>query len=227
MDIIKVVNLRKYYGKEPNIVKAVDGINLSIGKGFTAVTGPSGSGKSTFLELIGGLRTPSEGYIQVNKTDYSIFDEEEMAIFRRRNLGFIFRQNNLLPILNVYENITFPLDLEERQIDRNYIDQVASLLKIEDKLFNFPKVLSTGERQKVSIARALSTKPAVILADEPTGNLDSKTGLEVIGLLKMTCKAFNQTIVLVTHDKEIAKSANQIVYLKDGKVAHIEKRKSI
>lgn len=226
MDIIKVVNLRKYYGKEPNIVKAVDGINLSIGKGFTAVTGPSGSGKSTFLELIGGLRTPSGGYIQVNKTDYSIFDEEEMAIFRRRNLGFIFRQNNLLPILNVYENITFPLDLEERQIDRNYIDQVASLLKIEDKLFNFPKVLSTGERQKVSIARALSTKPAVILADEPTGNLDSKTGLEVIGLLKLTCKAFNQTIVLVTHDKEIAKSANQIVYLKDGKVAHIEKRKS-
>lgn len=225
MDIIQVSNLKKYYGEAPNIIKAVDGISLSIGKGYTAVTGPSGSGKSTFLELVGGLRKPDEGVVRVNGTDYSIFGDEEMAIFRRRNLGFIFRQYNLLPALSVYENIIFPLELEDREIDRDYILQIADLLNIADKLCSCPKALSTGERQKVSIARALSTKPAVILADEPTGNLDSRTGLEVIGLLKMTCRAFNQTIVLTTNNKEVADTANQIIYLRDGKVERVEKRR--
>lgn len=225
MDIIQVSNLKKYYGEEPNIIKAVNGISLSINRGYTVVTGPSGSGKSVFLELIGGLRRPSEGAVKVNGTDYSIFGEEEMAIFRRRNLGFIFRQYNLLPVLNVYENIIFPLDLEDREVDREYILQIADLLNIADKLYSYPKELSTGERQKVSIARALSTKPAVILADEPTGNLDSRTGLEVIGLLKMTCRAFNQTIVLTTNNKEVADTADQILYFKDGRVERAEKRR--
>lgn len=225
MGIIEVTELKKYYGKNPNIVKAVDGISLTIEEGFTAVTGASGCGKSTFLQLIGGLRRPSEGSVSINKTDLSVFDEEELAIFRRRNLGFIFKQYNLIPVLNVYENIIFPIELEGRVVDTEYILQITKLLNIEDKLYCYPKVLSNSERQKVSIARALSTKPAVVLADEPAGNMDYRAGAEIVGLLKLTCKAFNQTVVLGTGNRDIAAMAEQVIHLKDGKVERIEKRR--
>lgn len=226
MGIVEVTNIKKYYGVEPNIVKAVDDISITIENGYTVITGPLGSGKSTLLHLFGGLVLPTEGKIRVNHTDLSIFTEEDLAIFRRRKIGFIFRQNNLMPILNVYENIIFPLELDGREIDREYIYQIAELLKIKDKLWHLPKALSSGERQKVSIARALSTKPAIILADEPIGNLDSKSGLEVIGLLRMTCKEFNQAVIAVIHDKELAKMADQILHLKDGKLEFVEERRA-
>ena len=199
--------------------------SLTIGKGLTAITGPSGSGKSSILHILGGLKRPTSGQVVVNGTNIIDFSDEDLAIFRRRNIGFVFRQNNLIPILNVYENIVFPMALDSRDIEFEYILQIAKLLKIEDKLFYFPKALSSGERQRVSIARALSTKPAVILADEPTGNLDSRNAIDVIGLLKLTCKEFNQTIILVSHDKEIAGMADQIIHFKDGKIKHIEKRR--
>ena len=202
MDVIQVEDLKLYYNSEAGITKAVDGVTLEIKKGFTAITGPSGSGKSSLIQMIGGLKKPTSGRINVNGTDLSIFNEEDMAIFRRRYVGFIFRQYNLLQALNVYENITFPIGLDGRTVDKEYIKQIAGLLKIDDKLNSYPKILSSGERQKVSIARALSTKPAVILADEPTGNLDSRTAMEVVGLLKMTCREFNQTVVMVTHEKK-------------------------
>lgn len=165
MGIIHAENLVKTFGNGQTKVKAIDGINLDINQGFYAVTGPSGSGKSTLLQLLGGLRIPDEGKIQVKDIDLSKFDEESLAIFRRRNIGFIFRQYNLIPVLNVYENIIFPLELDGRSADREYIHQITRLLGLEEKLMMFPKALSTGERQKVSIARALSTKPMVILAD--------------------------------------------------------------
>lgn len=224
MDVIQVENLKLYYKSEAGTKKVVDGISLEIQKGFTAITGPSGSGKSSLIQMIGGLKRPTSGRINVNGTDLSGFNEEDMAIFRRRYVGFIFRQYNLLPALNVYENIVFPIELDGRIADREYIEQIATLLKIDDKLTCYPKILSSGERQKVSIARALSTKPAVILADEPTGNLDSRTAQEVSGLLKMTCREFNQTVVLVTHEKEIADVADQVIYLRDGKVEGMERR---
>uniref|UniRef100_UPI004056A03C ABC transporter ATP-binding protein n=1 Tax=Agathobacter sp. TaxID=2021311 RepID=UPI004056A03C len=224
MDVIQVENLKLYYKSEAGIKKTVDGISLEIQKGFTVITGPSGSGKSSLLQMIGGLKKPTEGRINVNGTEISGFNEENRAIFRRRHIGFIFRQYNLLPTLNVYENIVFPLELDSRVADREYIRQIAGLLGIGDKLVSYPKILSSGERQKVSIARALSTKPAVILADEPTGNLDSKTAQEVVGLLKMICREFNQTVILVTHEKEIAEIAEQVIYLRDGKVERVERR---
>ena len=218
MGIIHTENLVKTFGNGQTKVKAIDGINLDINHGFYAVTGPSGSGKSTLLQLLGGLRIPDEGKIQVKDIDLSKFDEESLAIFRRRNIGFIFQQYNLMPVLNVYENIIFPLELDGRSADREYIHQITRLLGLEEKLTLFPKALSTGERQKVSIARALSTKPMVILADEPTGNLDTRAALEVVGLLKLTCKEFNQTVVMITHDKEVAEIADRIIYLRDGKI---------
>ena len=210
MDIIRVENLKLHYSLEAGIKKAIDDITLEIKKGFTVITGPSGSGKSSFIQMIGGLKKPTGGSINVNGTDLSIFNEEDLATFRRRYIGFIFRQYNLLPALNVYENIVLPIELDG--------------VRIDDKLQCYPKALSSGERQKVSIARALSTKPAVILADEPTGNLDSREAQEVIGLLKMTCREFNQTVVLVTHEKEIADMADQVIFLKDGKIAAMERR---
>ena len=225
MDMICVKDLDLQYKTDSCINKILDGVSLTIGKGLTAITGPSGSGKSSILHILGGLKRPTSGQVVVNGTNIIDFSDEDLAIFRRRNIGFVFRQNNLIPILNVYENIVFPMALDRRDIEFEYILQIAKLLKIEDKLFYFPKALSSGERQRVSIARALSTKPAVILADEPTGNLDSRNAIDVIGLLKLTCKEFNQTIILVSHDKEIAGMADQIIHFKDVKIKHIEKRR--
>ena len=225
MDMICVKDLDLQYKTDSCINKILDGVSLTIGKGLTAITGPSGSGKSSILHILGGLKRPTSGQVVVNGTNIIDFSDEDLAIFRRRNIGFVFRQNNLIPILNVYENIVFPMALDSRDIEFEYILQIAKLLKIEDKLFYFPKALSSGERQRVYIARALSTKPAVILADEPTGNLDSRNAIDVIGLLKLTCKEFNQTIILVSHDKEIAGMADQIIHFKDGKIKHIEKRR--
>lgn len=225
MDVINVKDLKLQYKTDSYIKKVLDGINLTIGKGFTTITGPSGSGKSSLLQIIGGLKHPTSGEVIVNGTNLNIFNDEDLAIFRRRNVGFVFRQYNLIPILDIYENIIFPIELDGRNVEHEYIFQIAKLLRIEDKLFDFPKTLSSGERQKVSIARALSTKPAVILADEPTGNLDSHTAMEVVGLLKLTCREFNQTIILVTHDREVAGMADQVLHLKDGRLDHIEKRR--
>lgn len=224
MDVIQVEDLKLYYHSEAGTKRAVDGITLEIQKGLTAITGPSGSGKSSMLQMVGGLRKPTSGRVNVNGTDLSIFNEEDMAVFRRRYVGFVFRQYNLFPALNVYENIVFPVELDGRCVDREYIKQIAGLLGIDDKLDSYPKILSGGERQKVSIARALSTKPAVILADELTGNLDSRTAQEVVGLLKMTCREFQQTVVMVTHEKEIADMADAVICLRDGKVENQERR---
>lgn len=224
MDVIQVEDLKLYYNSEAGTKKVVDGVTLEIKKGFTVIIGTSGSGKSSLIQMIGGLKKPTSGRINVNGTDISIFNEEDIVIFRRRYIGFIFRQYNLLSTLNVYENIIFPIELDGRSVDQEYIKQIASLLKIDDKLDSYPKILSSGERQKVSIARALSTKPAVVLADEPTGNLDSRTAQEVVGLLKMTCREFNQTIIVATHEKEISDMADEVIFLRDGKVERSERR---
>ncbi|MCP1103343.1 putative ABC transport system ATP-binding protein [Aequitasia blattaphilus] len=228
MKVIELKDLNKSYGKEPNVVKAIDNINLEIEKGFTAIVGPSGCGKTTLMQLIGGLRQPDSGKVLIEGTDISFFRKDDKALFRRRNIGFVFREYNLLTELNVYENIIFTLELDGRDVDREYIYQIAYLLKLDDKMDMLPVALSNGERQKVAIARALATKPKVILADEPTGSLDSKASLEVAGLLKMTCREFNQTAILITHDMEIADNAERVIYLRDGKVQKIsERRKQI
>lgn len=225
MGVLVTESVSKIFGDNENCIKALASIDLFIGQGFTAITGPSGSGKSTLLHILGGLERPTSGRVLVNNTDLSIFDEEGLAIFRRRNLGFIFREYNLIPILNVYENITFTLNIDGREPDFEYINQLATLLNIEKKMDYFPNNLSVGEKQRVAIARALATKPAVVLADEPTGNLDSNTSLEVVGLLKLTSKEFKQAVVMVTHDKEIASLADKTIFMKDGNVERVTERR--
>lgn len=224
-EIIEANNLFRHYGKEPNLIKAIDGVSLNVQKGFTVITGASGSGKSTLLRLLGGLEDPSNGDVYVNNTQLSIFDSEQLAIFRRRNIGFVFRNHNLIPIFNVYENIIFPVELDDREVDREYIEQIVKLLNLDERLDALPHILSAGEKQRTAIARALATKPSIILADEPTGNLDSYTSMEVIGLLKMTSREFNQAVISITHDREIANLADRIVNLKDGKISNIEERR--
>lgn len=225
MDMIQVKNIELYYDTENGKRKVLDNIDFENEKGFTAITGPCGSGKTSLIQIMGGLKRPTNGKVVVNGTDLNDFDDEGLAIFRRRNIGFIFRQYNLIPVLNIFENISLPIELDGRSVDREYIYQIAKLLKIEDKLTSYPRALSSGERQKVSIARALSTKPAVVLADEPTSNLDSKASTEVIGLLKMACREFNQNMIIATHDMTIAEMADQIIYMNNGKLENIEKRK--
>ena len=216
MDMICVKDLDLQYKTDSCINKILDGVSLTIGKGLTAITGPSGSGKSSILHILGGLKRPTSGQVVVNGTNIIDFSDEDLAIFRRRNIGFVFRQNNLIPILNVYENIVFPMALDSRDIEFEYILQIAKLLKIEDKLFYFPKALSSGERQRVSIARALSTKPAVILADEPTGNLDSRNSQEVIAFLQSMSQKYQQTILMITHNENHAGSADRVFKMSDG-----------
>lgn len=217
--ILKATGLKKYYGKGEALVKALDGIDLEIERGkFTAIIGTSGSGKSTLLNMLGGLDTPSEGSIQIGNTELAKLNSEQATIFRRNHIGFIFQNYNLVPVLSVWENIVFPISLDGRKPDKKFIMESVRLLGLEKKLDSLPNNLSGGQQQRVAIARALASKPAIILADEPTGNLDSKTSDDVIGLLKMTSKEFSQTIVMITHNPEIAQMADRIVRIEDGRI---------
>ena len=217
--ILKARGLKKYYGKGDTMVKALDGIDLEIEHGtFTAIIGTSGSGKSTLLNMLGGLDTPTEGSVKIGNTELAELNGEQATIFRRKQIGFIFQNYNLIPVLTVWENIVFPISLDGRQTDREFIMHVVDLLGLKSKLDSLPGNLSGGQQQRVAIARALASKPSIILADEPTGNLDSKTSNDVIGLLRMTGKEFHQTIVMITHNPEIAQMADRIVRIEDGKI---------
>ena len=219
MRVLQTVDLKKYYGEEPNITRALDGVNFSVDDGeFVAVVGTSGSGKSTLLHMMGGLDTPTSGSVFVRDKDLSKMNDEQLTIFRRRNIGFIFQNYNLVPILNVYENIVLPIELDGDTADQRFMDNVVNMLGLDDKLKNMPNHLSGGQQQRVAIARALITKPAIILADEPTGNLDSKTSADVLGLIKRTSTEFHQTVVMITHNNDIARLADRIVRIEDGKI---------
>lgn len=219
MNILSTNNLTKYYGAKPLLVKALDGITLEIEQGsFTAIVGTSGSGKSTLLHMLGGLDTPTGGSVCVDGQELSGMEKNELAIFRRRKIGFIFQNYNLMPNLTVYDNIVLPVELDGRSVDKEYLATIAKILGLEDKLNRKPNKLSGGQQQRVAIARALVAKPAIILADEPTGNLDSHTSQEVIGLLKTTSEKFHQTIVMITHNEEIAQSADRTIRIEDGKI---------
>lgn len=219
MGVLQTTNLKKYYGTEPNLTRALDGVTFSVERGeFIAVVGTSGSGKSTLLHMMGGLDVPTSGSVMVNDKELAKMNDEQLTIFRRRNIGFIFQNYNLVPILNVYENIVLPVELDGDTADRSFMSEVVSMLGLEEKLKNMPNNLSGGQQQRVAIARALITKPAIVLADEPTGNLDSKTSADVLGLLKRTSAEFSQTIVMITHNSEIAQLADRIVRIEDGKI---------
>lgn len=219
MAVLQTIDLKKYYGEGENQIKALDGICLEIEEGkFTAIVGTSGSGKSTLLHMLGGLDTPTYGRVIVGGKDISKMKPDELTIFRRRRIGFVFQNYNLVPVLNVYENIILPIELDGNRPDKGYIDNIITLLGLEKKLTSMPNNLSGGQQQRVAIARALATKPAIILADEPTGNLDSKTSQDVLGLLKLTGNKLNQTIVMITHNDEIAQMADRIIRIEDGKI---------
>ena len=219
MSILKTENLKKYYGKEPNVVRALDGVSLEIEDGeFVAVVGTSGSGKSTLLNMMGGLDVPSSGKVIIADKDLSGMDDDRLTIFRRRRIGFVFQNYNLIPILNVYENIVLPVSLDGEKPDETYLKKIISLLGLEQKLMEMPNNLSGGQQQRVAIARALASKPAIILADEPTGNLDSKTSQDVLGLIKMTSRQFHQTVVMITHNEEIAQLADRTIRIEDGQI---------
>ena len=217
--ILQTRGLKKYYGKGETLVKALDGIDLDIERGkFTAMIGTSGSGKSTLLHMLGGLDTPSEGSVRVGDTELAALNSEQATIFRRKQIGFIFQNYNLVPVLSVWENIILPISLDGRRPDRKFILQVVKLLGLEKKLDSLPNQLSGGQQQRVAIARALASKPSIILADEPTGNLDTRTSDDVIGLLKMTGREFGQTIVMITHNPEIAQMADRVIRIEDGHI---------
>ena len=217
--VLQARGVKKYYGKGEALVKALDGVDLDIERGkFTAIIGTSGSGKSTLLNMLGGLDTPTEGSIRIGKVELSKLTSEQATIFRRQQIGFIFQNYNLVPTLNVWENIILPISLDGQKQDKKFIMEVVKLLGLEKKLESLPNNLSGGQQQRVAIARALASKPSIILADEPTGNLDSKTSDDVIGLLKMTSREFNQTIVMITHNPEIAQMADRVIRIEDGKI---------
>lgn len=220
MSILKTRNLKKYYGSGDTTVKALDGVNLEIGDGeFAAIVGTSGSGKSTLLHMMGGLDRPTAGSVEV--AGQKIFDlrDDELTIFRRRRIGFVFQSYNLVPVLNVYENIVLPIELDGNKADEVHIKNIIQVLGLTEKVNSLPNQLSGGQQQRVAIARALAAKPAIILADEPTGNLDSRTGMDVLGLLKVTSQKFSQTIVMITHNEEIAQLADRIIRIEDGRIA--------
>lgn len=219
MKVLETTNLKKYYGQKPNITRALDGINFEVEAGeFVAVVGTSGSGKSTLLHMIGGLDTPTSGSVIVQGKELAKMKDEELTIFRRRNIGFIFQNYNLVPILNAYENIVLPVELDRENVDQKLFSEVICMLELEDKLKSMPNNLSGGQQQRVAIARALIAKPAIILADEPTGNLDSKNSKNVLELMKRTTQKFHQTLVMITHNTEIAQLADRIVHIEDGKI---------
>ena len=220
MSILQTIDLKKYYGAEPNLTRALDGVSLTVEQGeFVAIVGTSGSGKSTLLHMMGGLDLPTSGSVLVRGEELSQKNEEELTIFRRRSIGFIFQNYNLVPILNVYENIILPMELDGGQADREFVEEVIGMLALKERLRNMPNQLSGGQQQRVAIARALITKPAIVLADEPTGNLDSRTSADVLGLLRRTSTEFNQTIVMITHNNEIAQLADRIVRIEDGRIS--------
>ncbi|MCM1048619.1 MAG: ABC transporter ATP-binding protein [Clostridiales bacterium] len=219
MNIVEVQNLHKHYGNENNLVKAIDGVDLCIKQGeFVALVGKSGSGKSTLLYMIGGLEQATLGEIILNGAKLSEMDSEDMVIYRRKHIGFIFQSYNLIPVINVLENITLPVELDGAKVDEQYLSEIIDFLGIRDKMYELPNNLSGGQQQRVAIARALIAKPQIVLADEPTGNLDSATSEDVMALLKMTSKKFNQTILLITHNNEIAALADRIITIEDGKI---------
>ena len=219
MEILKVNDLRKVYGIGETQVNALDGSNLTVQRGeFVAIVGSSGSGKTTFLNMVGGLDVPTSGKIIVNQKKIQELSDDELTVFRRRKIGFIFQQYNLIQMLNIWENIILPLKLDGRKVDEEYILEITQILGIREKLNFIPSKLSGGQQQRVAIARALATKPAIVLADEPTGNLDSKTSQDVMGLLKVTSSRFNQTIIMITHNEEIAQLADRILRIEDGKI---------
>lgn len=221
--MVEIRNLKKYYGKGENLVKAVDHTNLTIERGkFTAIVGRSGSGKSTMLHLMGGLDRPDKGRVFIDGEDIFKLKDEQLAVFRRKKIGFIFQDYNLLPSLNVWENIVLPLGLDNKKVDHNCVMEIIKTISIEDKLKNLPNALSGGQKQRVAIARALASRPSIILADEPTGNLDSRTELEVIALLKTCVTKYGQTLVMITHDETIAQMADEIIVIEDGKVVTAE-----
>ena len=219
MTILETKDLRKVYGSGDTEVRALDGVDLTVEKGeFVAVVGTSGSGKSTLLHMLGGLDRPTSGTVTVDGRELSAMRDEELTIFRRRKIGFVFQNYNLVPVLNVYENIVLPIQLDGKAPDRDYVDRIIETLGLGAKLQNLPNNLSGGQQQRVAIARALAAKPAIILADEPTGNLDSATSLDVMGLLKVTAQKFSQTIVMITHNEELAQMADRIIRIEDGRI---------
>ncbi|WP_298031291.1 ABC transporter ATP-binding protein [uncultured Dysosmobacter sp.] len=219
MTILETKDLRKTYGSGDTEVRALDGVDLTVEKGeFVAVVGTSGSGKSTLLHMLGGLDRPTGGTVTVDGKDIFSLKDEELTIFRRRKIGFVFQNYNLVPVLNVYENIMLPIQLDGGSVDKAHVDQIIETLGLESKLQNLPNNLSGGQQQRVAIARALAAKPAIILADEPTGNLDSKTSQDVMSLLKITSQKFVQTIVMITHNEEIAQMADRIIRIEDGRI---------
>ena len=219
MSILKTSQLKKYYGSGDTLVKALDGVDLSVELGeFVAIVGTSGSGKSTLLHMLGGLDRPTSGKVWVDGRDISRLKDEELTIFRRRKIGFVFQSYNLVPVLNVYENIVLPVELDGNTADREYVEDIIDILGLETKKFSLPSQLSGGQQQRVAIARALAAKPAILLADEPTGNLDSVTSQDVLSLLKVTSSRFGQTVVMITHNEEIAQMADRIVRIEDGRI---------
>ena len=223
MNILQTKEVKKYYGNAENLVKALDGVNLEVKQGeFIAIVGTSGSGKSTLLNMLGGLDTATSGSVYIGGKDLSQLNDDELTIFRRRNIGFVFQNYNLVPILNVYENIVLPIELDGEKPDTKFVDEIIKTLGLSEKIYSLPNQLSGGQQQRVAIARALASKPAIILADEPTGNLDSKTSSEVLSILKITSGKFNQTIVMITHNEEIAQLADRIIRIEDGKIASQE-----
>ncbi len=219
MSILKTANLKKYYGCDESLVQAIDNTNIDIKEGeFVAIVGKSGSGKSTLLHMIGGLDRPTGGKVFIDKSDIFSLKDEQLAIFRRRKIGFIFQYYNLIPSLNVWENIVLPIGLDNKNVDNKFVDDIVTALGLQSKKQSLPNTLSGGQQQRVAIARALASRPSIILADEPTGNLDSKTSDEVMSLLKTMIKKYNQTLVMITHDETIAQMADRVIYIEDGKV---------
>lgn len=222
MKILYTENLSKHYGKGESLVRALDNVNLEINEGeFVAIIGKSGSGKSTLLHMIGGLDIPTSGKVYIDNKNIFTLKEEELAVFRRRKIGFIFQSYNLIPSLNVWENVVLPIGLDGREVDESFIKELLKSLGLENKHDVLPNILSGGQQQRVAIARALATRPAIILADEPTGNLDSKTSDEVMSILKSMSKKYSQTLVMITHDDSIAQMADRVIFIEDGRVSKV------
>lgn len=228
MEVLKAVNLTKIYGKGENQVRALDGVSLSVEQGqFAAVVGTSGSGKSTLLHMLGGLDRPDEGKVYVDGKDIFSLKEEALTIFRRRKIGFVFQSYNLVPVLSVYENVALPVELDGKKADRAFIEEILDTLGILQKARSLPGQLSGGQQQRAAIARALASRPSILLCDEPTGNLDSRTSQDVLGLLKLSGQKFGQTIVMITHNEEIAQMADRIIRIEDGRILSSRGRREV